>query len=250
MSVLAIIPARMGSTRFPGKVMADLLGAPMILHVVEAVKKAELVDKVMVATDDPIIHNTVLDNGGTSVMTRPEHETGTDRIAEAAAAQEGFDLVLNVQGDEPMISAGALDDLIRGFGTGEGFQMGTLARKIKDPEEIRNPNSVKVVFNRYGSALYFSRSPIPYRVDRLGPSYYKHVGVYLYRRDFLLKFPDLGTSALETSERLEQLRVLEAGYRIRIVKTNYQSVNVETPEDLARVQELMRMRDAAPGGAR
>lgn len=230
----------MESQRFPGKVLSDLLGAPMILHVYSAVKKATLVDKVIVATDSLQIQSAVQENGGIAVMTRHDHKSGTDRVAEAVSGQADYDLVLNVQADEPMIQPETLDELVRGFGSGEGFQMATLARKIQNIDEVRDPNCAKVVFNKYGAALYFSRSPIPYRVGKVGPSYYKHIGVYLFKRDFLMKYPKLGPSALETSESLEQLRVLEAGYRIRIVKTSYESFGVDTPADLEVVRERMR----------
>ncbi len=238
--VLAVIPARMESQRYPGKVLADLLGAPMILHVLRAVQQSRLVDKVVVATDSVQVQSVVIENGGVAIMTRSDHQSGSDRIAEVAEGQPDFDLIVNVQADEPMISPSVVDELVQGFGTGEGFVMGTLARKISDASQVKDPNSVKVVFDRAGSALYFSRAPIPFRRGKEGPSYYKHVGVYLFRRDFLLKFPTLPPSALEAAEKLEQLRVLEAGYRIRVVKTNYESHNVETAEDLAKVRELMR----------
>lgn len=242
MPVLAIIPARMESTRLPGKMLADILGAPMIVHVMTAVKKAKRIDKVLVATDSVQIQSAVQENGGIAVMTRSDHKTGTDRIAEVAEGQEDFDLILNVQGDEPLISPDCLDELVRGFGDGKGYEMATLVRKVTDPAQVKDPNSVKVVFDRHGTALYFSRSPIPYRMGKDGPSYYKHVGVYLFKRRFLLDYAKLPPSALEAAERLEQLRAVEAGHKIRIVKTNYENFNVENEADLNRVRELMRTR--------
>lgn len=241
MAVLAVIPARMESSRLPGKVMADILGAPMILHVVERVKRARLVDKVVVATDSYQVQSAVSENGGIAIMTRSDHTCGSDRIAEVAESQAEFDVVVNVQGDQPMIHPEAIDALIQGYLSGGGaFPMATLVGKIKDPRQVQDPNTVKVVFDRNGRALYFSRSPIPYRMENRGPSYYKHIGVYLYERDFLLGFRDLPPSALEASERLEQLRVLESGFPIRVIKTTHECPSVETAGDLERLRLLMR----------
>lgn len=243
MSVLAVIPARMESTRLPGKVMADILGAPMILHVLEQVKRAKRVDKVVVATDSYQIQSVVSENGGTAVITRPDHSCGTDRIAEVAESQSEYELVVNVQADQPMVHPQAIDALIEGYLPAmREAPMATLVQKVQDPAQITDPNVVKVVFDRHGNALYFSRAPIPYRIENRGPSYYKHVGVYLYRRDFLLQFRDLPASALEAAERLEQLRALECGHKIRVVKTHHDCPSVENQADLERVRVLMRSR--------
>lgn len=242
MSVLAVIPARMDSTRLAGKVLMDILGAPMILHVLDRVRKAKLVDKVIVATDSYQIQSTVTENGGTAVLTRPDHPCGTDRIAEVADGQPEFDIVVNVQADQPMIHPEAIDGLIQGHrDSGADTPMATLVTKIHQAGHLNDPNVVKVVFNRHGHAIYFSRSPIPYRVGPQGPSYYKHVGVYLFQRDFLLGFRDLPASALENSERLEQLRVIECGEKIRVIKTPHECPSVENQADLDYVRERMRI---------
>ena len=242
MSVLAVIPARMESTRLPGKVLMDILGAPMILHVLDRVNKAKLVDKVIVATDSYQVQSIVTENGGTAVLTRPDHTCGTDRIAEVAEGQPEFDVIINVQADQPMIHPEAIDGLIQGFqDSGSDTPMATLVTKIHQAQQLNDPNTVKVVFNRFGHAIYFSRSPIPYRVGASGPSYYKHVGVYLFQRDFLLGFRDLPPSALENSEKLEQLRVIESGQNIRVIKTPHECPSVENEADLNYVRERMRV---------
>ncbi len=247
MSVLAVIPARMESARLPGKVLVDILGAPMILHVLERVKRAKKIDKIIVATDSYQVQSTVTDNGGVAVMTRSDHTCGSDRIAEVAEGQPEFDTVVNIQADQPMIHPQAIDDLIEGFQkyASPNTPMATLVKKITKQEQVTDPNTVKVIFDRKGHAIYFSRAAIPYRMDGRGPSFYKHVGVYLYRRDFLLGFRDLPPSALEASERLEQLRVLESGYKIRVIKTQHECPSVENEADLNRVRERMRL--AGPG---
>lgn len=243
-SVLAVIPARMESTRFPGKPLAELGGVPMVVCVLRAVERARTVQDVVVATDSEQIHAAVLAHGGACLMTRAEHPTGTDRVAEVAA-QSAHDLVLNVQGDEPLISPEAIDQLVMGFGSGGGFVMGTLVRPLRDPALIADPNHVKVTVQADGSATAFSRHPIPAGPEPDG-SYLKHIGVYLFRRSFLLGYPNLPESAWERRERLEQLRVLDAGHRIKAVRTTYVSHNVETLADLRRVDELRR-RELAGG---
>lgn len=247
MPVLAVIPARMESSRLPGKVLLDLLGAPMILHVLERVKKARRVDQVIVATDSYQVQSVIAENGGTAVMTRPDHTCGSDRIAEVADGQPEYDVIINVQADQPLIHPEALDALVDAHREHlDPAPMATLVTKIQDPAKIRDPNTVKVVFNRNGHAVYFSRSPIPYRMGNQGPSYYKHVGVYLFRRDFLLGYRDLPPSALEVSERLEQLRAIEAGYPIQVVKTPHDCPSVETQADLDAAREIMRIKGHRP----
>jgi len=242
-SVLAVIPARMESTRFPGKPLAELGGVPMVVCVLRAVLQASTVKDVVVATDSEQIRAAVLIHGGDCVMTRREHVTGTDRVAEVAA-RSAHDLVLNVQGDEPLISPVAIDQLVNGFGSGCGFSMATLVRPLTDPAQVADPNHVKVTVQPDGRATAFSRRPIPAGPESDG-TYLKHVGVYLFRRDFLLRYPNLPRSEWERKERLEQLRVLDAGHRIKAVPTTYVSHNVETPEDLLRVEGLRRGRLAS-----
>jgi len=244
--VTAIIPARFASTRFPGKPLADLRGKPMIQHVYERTRMATLVDRVIVATDDQRIHAAVTAFGGEVVMTRTDHPTGTDRLAEVAE-QLSSALIVNVQGDEPLIDPRMIDQAVGPLLEDVSIPMGTLMSPITSLAEFQNPNVVKVVTDRNGFALYFSRAPIPYPRDfaadlaehlqRLKPR--KHVGLYVYRRDFLLAYPTLPVTPLETLECLEQLRALENGYSIRVVETTLGSHGVDTPEDLEAVSALL-----------
>ncbi|MBI4379500.1 MAG: 3-deoxy-manno-octulosonate cytidylyltransferase [Nitrospinae bacterium] len=260
MKVIAIIPARYASIRFPGKPLAEIHGKPLIQHVWERVSKASLVSRVIVATDDERIFEKVRRFGGEVWMTSRHHRTGTDRISEVAKKIEG-DIIVNVQGDEPLIRPKVIDTAVEPFfesplppfakgGEGGFFQMGTICTEIKDEDEFKNPNIVKVVFDRNEYALYFSRSPVPYNRDTQGnppsPPFnkggwggFKHIGLYVYRRDFLLRFSELPPTPLEEIERLEQLRVLENGYKIKIIKTDYDSIGVDTPEDLEKVKQAM-----------
>ena len=237
MPVLAVIPARMGSTRLPGKPLADLAGVPMVVRVLAQVRRARRVDEVVVATDSQTIVDAVTAHGGTAVLTSASHVTGTDRIAEVAAARPEFDLVLNVQGDEPLVDPAALDALVAALD--DGFAMGTLVRPLDDAAALEDPHTVKVLVDPCGAALTFTRAPI---VGSDGGLPLVHVGVYLFRRDLLLRYSSLPPSAREHAERLEQLRALDAGVRIRAVKTEYASVGVDTPEDLARVRRLLEAR--------
>lgn len=253
MRVTAIIPARFGSTRFPGKPLADILGKPMIQWVVERTARAKSVGRTLVATDDERIAAAVRAFGGEAVMTRADHATGTDRLAEVAAGLE-TDLVVNVQGDEPLIDPRMIDQAVSPLQKNRGIAMGTLKCPLASAEEFRNPNVVKVVTDRQGFALYFSRAPIPFPRDfadtfdehlkQLGA--YKHVGLYVYRRDFLLTYPKLSPTPLEQLEKLEQLRALEHGFRIRVVETSLTSQGIDTPEDLEQLLGVLRR---APRGS-
>ena len=247
MRVTAVIPARYASTRFPGKPLADLGGKPMIQWVCEGAARCSLIDQVIVATDDTRIAAAVTAFGGTAVMTRPDHPTGTDRLAEVAAGLDS-DLIVNVQGDEPLIDPLMIEAAVKPLLADPAIPMGTLKTPLISLEEFRNPNVVKVVTDRQGFALYFSRAPIPHPrdfADQLEKRWRelataKHVGLYVYRRDFLLAFPKLQPTPLEEQENLEQLRALEHGYRIFVAETAMGVQGVDTPEDLERVKKCFQ----------
>ena len=239
MKVLCIIPARYASTRLPGKPLRDIAGKPMIVRVYERALQARLVQDVVVATDDERIRAAVEAHGGRAVMTRADHATGTDRLAEVAARMTDYDLIINVQGDEPLIEPSVIDALVEPFLADETLTMATAKTEIMDGAEQENPNNVKVITDKSGNALYFSRARIPYaRVP--GAKVYKHIGIYAYRRDFLLAYARMAQTPLELSESLEQLRALENGYRIRVVETDAVFIGVDTEEDLAAVNEAYR----------
>lgn len=244
--VVAVIPARYGSSRFPGKPLALIAGKMMIQRVVERAQSAASVDEVLVATDDPRIAKAVESFGGRAVMTSPDHPSGTDRIAEAVRGI-GADLVLNVQGDEPLLPGRVMDELVAAMRSSHA-EMGTVAVPL-DPRsaEFANPNIVKVVLNEAGEALYFSRATIPFqRADGAVAGGLWHWGIYAYRRDFLERFVTWPPSRLEQCEKLEQLRALEHGARIRVlVETKARSTGVDTPEDVVRVEALLRERGEA-----
>jgi len=208
----------------------------MLQHVYERASQARYLTKVVIATDDSRIYDAAREFGATVKMTRSDHVSGTDRAAEVASA-ETAELVVNIQGDEPLIDPAAIDAAIIAMIDDSEMPMGTLKKHIENPEEVTNPNVVKVVTNRLGNAIYFSRCPIPYVRDG-STVHYKHIGLYIYRKDFLLKYSDLPLGPLEQAERLEQLRALENGYPIRVVETDYDSLGVDTPEDLERVSAL------------
>ena len=237
--VVAIIPARYGSTRFPGKPLADLAGKPVIQHVYERVSVAERVDEVLVATDDQRIQSAVDAFGGTAVMTS-DHPSGTDRVAEVAAELQA-DIVVNVQGDEPLIDPAMIDQVIGPLLADPSLPMATLAARLTDEDELRNPDVVKVVTDRLGRALYFSRSLIPYPCDPevAADLYGKHIGLYAYRQEFLLEFASRDPSPLERAEGLEQLRALEYGARIQVVMTEYDTIGIDTPEDLDMARRML-----------
>ena len=240
--ILGVIPARFASSRFPGKALASIAGKPMLQHVWERAKMAQYLYDVLVATDDRRIADVVRSFGGRVRMTSSQHPTGTDRLAEVASA-EPAELYVNIQGDEPLIDPGAIDAAVLSVREDDDVAMGTLKKQITDPSDVNNPNVVKVVTNLAGDAIYFSRCPIPYKRDNpIGSHvYYKHIGLYVYRRDFLLSYPDLKMGPLEEGERLEQLRALENGFRIRVVSTDYESLGVDTPADLDRVNQLFTL---------
>jgi 3-deoxy-manno-octulosonate cytidylyltransferase (CMP-KDO synthetase) len=240
LNVVALIPARFASTRFPGKPLADIDGHPMIEHVYRRAAAASAVSRVIVATDDVRIAQAVRRFDGEVRMTRVDHFSATDRLAEVAATLD-CDIIVNVQGDEPLIDPGSITEAIAPFAEDQSLQVTTLYRRISQPAELTNPNIVKVVVDRGGFALYFSRAPIPYQRDPRGgwPPLYRHIGLYAYRRHALLVLATLEPTPLERAESLEQLRALEHGIRIKAVETNYDSFGVDTPEDLDRVRRLM-----------
>jgi 3-deoxy-manno-octulosonate cytidylyltransferase (CMP-KDO synthetase) len=240
LSIVAVIPARYASTRLPGKPLADLDGRPMIEHVYRRVAASKLLSQVIVATDDLRIATRVHDFGGKVRLTKATHETGTDRLAEVAASLD-CDVVVNVQGDEPLIDPHAIEELVAPFANEPAVQMTTLFRRINDAAELANPNIAKVVVDRGGYALYFSRAPIPYVRDPRGgwPPMYRHIGLYGYRRKTLLVLASLEPTPLERAEALEQLRALEHGIRIKAVETRHESFEVNTPEDLEQVRRLL-----------
>lgn len=242
-SVIAVIPARYGSSRLPGKALADIAGVPMVVRVRRETAKAASLARVIVATDDDRIAQAVLDDGGDIEMTSSSHQSGTDRIAEVAGRVRA-DIYLNVQGDLPFIAPRDLDALCAPMCADSGIAMATLATPITDEQEWRNPSVVKVVADDRGDALYFSRSPIPYWRDGDGvpKCARRHIGVYGYRRDFLLRFASLEPGILEGIEKLEQLRAMEHGYRIRVVESLAPSLEVDTPQDLARANEVAAKR--------
>jgi 3-deoxy-manno-octulosonate cytidylyltransferase (CMP-KDO synthetase) len=234
-TVIAVIPARFGSSRLPGKALADIAGVPMIVRVWRQTRKARLVHRVLIATDDERIARTVRDAGGEAEMTASSHPSGTDRIAEVARRVHA-DVYLNVQGDQPFIAPEDIDAVVKIMTDEPVLSMATLGAPIVDFDEWRNPNKVKIVCDNRGYALYFSRSPIPFFRDGAGVprGALRHVAVYGYRRDFLLDFTALAPGHLEQTEKLEQLRAMEHGYRIRVVGSVAPSLEVDTPEDLAR----------------
>ena len=242
MKIIAFIPSRYDSKRFPGKPLALIQGKPMIQHVHQCASDCQEVTDVYVATDDEKIFNCVRDFGGNAIMTQKRHPSGTDRIAEAAKklSLKEDDLVVNIQGDQPVFKPSVISTLITPLVEDRRIPMGTLKFKINDKREITNANNVKVVTDANGFALFFSRSPIPYYRDRAsGPIYFKHLGFYVYRMDFLMSFAALPVGRLESAEKLEQLRALENGYRIKVVETLYDSVEVDTPEDIQKVEHIL-----------
>jgi len=220
----------------------------MLQHVYERAQRSRYLHDLLVATDDERIAAAVRRFGGRVCMTRNDHPSGTDRLAEVASSEKAA-VYVNIQGDEPLIDPDAIDAAILSIQGDESVSMGTLMKKIVDPTDIMNTNVVKVVTNLLSDAIYFSRCPIPYERDgRSGrPLFFKHIGLYVYRRDFLLQYPDLTVGPLEQAERLEQLRALENGFRIRVVEAEYESLGVDTPEDLERVNQLFSAVAGLPG---
>jgi 3-deoxy-D-manno-octulosonate cytidylyltransferase len=246
-NVLAIIPARFGSTRLPGKPLASIAGKPMIQHVVERVRQTQSVKSILVATDDERIKQAVESFGGQAILTRPDHRTGTDRVAEVATHVDA-ELYVNIQGDEPLIDPGTIDAVIGAMLEDDSVQIATPCTAITQPNEIMDPNIVKVVLDFDSNGLYFSRAPIPWVRDTkttVAAQHWKHIGLYGFRRDALLEFPTLPPGELEHIEQLEQLRWLENGFHIRVVETDYDAVSVDVPADIERVEKLLRARGGA-----
>jgi 3-deoxy-manno-octulosonate cytidylyltransferase (CMP-KDO synthetase) len=237
LEILGVIPARYASSRFPGKALALIGGKTMLQHVWERAGRAHCLDRLVVATDDERILREARRFGATASMTRDDHLSGTDRVAEVAAA-DSAGVIVNIQGDEPLIDPEAIDRAVNGLLESAEIPMGTLKKRIEDPSELSNPNVVKVVTDLAGNALYFSRSMIPFPRGE-GAANFKHIGLYVYRRGFLLGYSGLPMGPLEKVEKLEQLRALENGYRIRVVETGYESMGVDTPEDLKRVSSAV-----------
>ena len=241
MKTIGVIPARWASTRLPGKILVDLNGKPMIQHVWEKAKKAAALDDVLIACDDERVQEACAAFGATAVMTSLDHASGTDRIVEAVKDLDA-DIVVNVQGDEPLISPDVINALADVLQSDAQCPMATVIKKLENEEDFLNPSVVKVVTDRNGIALYFSRHAIPFNreeKDFSGMVVYKHLGIYAYRKDFLIKFNELPFSSLEQTEKLEQLRVLEGGYKIKTVETDFETIGVDTPEDLQRVVQLL-----------
>ena len=241
MKVVAFIPARYQSKRFQGKPLALIKGKPMIQHVFQRAKECPELDEIYVATDDLRIYECVHAFGGAAIMTHENHQSGTDRIAEAAETINlaNQDIVVNIQGDQPVFQPSMLSDLIQPLIQNPAIPMSTLMNKINNDRDLHDTNKVKVVVDNNGYALYFSRLPIPlYRDEKSKKTlHYKHLGLYAYRKKFLLIFTNLSSTALEHAEKLEQLRILEHGFKIKVVETIFDSIDVDTPEDIKRVEE-------------
>lgn len=246
MTSVGVIPARYGSSRFPGKALALLAGKPMIQWVYEQSLRSSRLTDIIVATDDERIRRTVLGFGGNVRMTSPHHRSGTDRVAEVARSIP-CDIVVNIQGDQPFIAPEMVDEVVEALQTDSALPMATLMHPIRNPEDFDSPGVVKVVTDLRGDALYFSRSRIPASEVGASVPLFEHIGLYAYRREFLLKLAMLEPTPLESCESLEQLRVLEHGFRLRVVKTRCQDTelagfSVDTPEDLARAQRMLAAR--------
>ena len=245
MKFICIIPSRFASTRLPGKPLADIAGKPMIQRVYEQAKKATKLENVVVAVDNPKVYDTVVTFGGHAVMTREDHANGTDRLAEAVEHFPDADVIVNVQGDEPLISPDVIDALCQVFEDEPDLQMATVAAPLQE-DEYDDPAAVKVVMNKNDEAMYFSRSLIPYPRhpfhDGIRP--YKPIGIYAYNRAFLLEYAKMAQTPAEEVESLEQLRVLENGYKIKVVKTDHHFIGVDTPEDLEHIRAYFENKGA------
>lgn len=253
--IIAVIPARYASTRLEGKLLLHLDGKPLILHTLEQAKKARQIDEVIVATDDERILQTVIESGNKAILTSPEHQSGSDRIAEIAKTLPENSIIVNVQGDEPLIPPSTIEKAIEAVVADENVVMSTTCERIEEVKDVISSDVVKVVMDEDGFALYFSRSPIPFPRDEVkkygnlenalsaNPSlienFNKHTGLYVYRREFLLKITSLPQSNLEKLEMLEQLRALENGYKIKVVRVEQSSIGVDTAEDFERVKNIL-----------
>lgn len=239
--VIGVIPARYGSSRFPGKVLAEIAGKPMIQWVYEQANKSQLLDELFVAVDDERVLKCVEKFGGKAVMTKIEHQSGTDRLAEALEKIDA-DIIVNIQGDQPLFDSKTIDEAVKPMLDDTTIQMSTLKTKIGE-EDYSDPAVVKVVVDENDFALYFSRSLIPFSRDKVEVEIFEHVGLYVYRKEFLLTISKLPQSYLEKIEMLEQLRVLEKGYKIKVIETKCDSItgiSVDTPEDLAKVEKIIK----------
>lgn|SRR5690606_4144504 len=242
MKIISMIPARYSASRFPGKLMQDLGGKTVIRRTYEATVATNLFDDVIVVTDSPIIYNEIVDHGGKAMMSRKEHECGSDRIAEAVEDLD-IDIVINVQGDEPFTEEASLRKLIEAFknDVNNEIDLASLMVHITDEEEINSPNTVKVIVNQDNFALYFSRSPIPYHRDKNVPiKYFKHKGVYAFRKQAILDFYRLPMLPLEASEKIECIRYLEYGKKIKMIETTVEGIEIDTPEDLERAKRIWK----------
>lgn len=241
MKKLGIIPARYESTRLPGKMLVDIGGKSLIRRVYEQALKSNLLSEVLVATDDKRIFDAVIGFGGEAIMTSRKHKTGTDRLMEVVKEHK-CDIAVNIQGDEPFLDAKDIDAAIKPLINDRSLNVSTLAVRVKDVKELKDPHSVKVIFDKDSNAIYFSRGVIPYSIkpDTKKDKYYKHIGLYVYRKDFLLKFGKTKQSELEKIEKLEQLRILEMGEKIRVVITKNDSIGVDTKADLLKARKLVK----------
>ncbi|WP_311330814.1 3-deoxy-manno-octulosonate cytidylyltransferase [Capnocytophaga sputigena] len=241
MKIIAMIPARYGATRFPAKLMQDLCGKPVIVHTYQRVADTNLFDQVYVVTDDDRIENAIREVGGKVIRSQKEHNSGSDRLAEASKDLE-VDIIVNVQGDEPFTDKENLQKVIDIFANDpqKNIAVASLMERITHPDDIANPNNVKVVVNKFNEALYFSRSVIPFPRDtNTKVPYYKHIGIYAYRKDALQQFTQLPPSLLEETEKLEQLRYLENGFKIRLAVTDIPTIGIDTPEDLEKARQRL-----------
>jgi len=242
MNILAFIPSRYGSSRFPGKPLAMIAGKPMIQHVCSCASNCQDVSDVYVATDDERIYKCVEDFGGKAVMTKDKHPSGTDRIAEAVEklGLSDEDIIVNIQGDQPVFEPSVISEMVKPLIDDETIPMSTLKYRINNPAEIDNSNIVKVVTDINDYAIYFSRSTIPfYREDSSDGQYYKHLGFYAYRKEFILEFSRLPGGKLESAEKLEQLRAIENGFKIKVIEAGSDSIEVDAPEDVIKVENLI-----------
>ncbi|MDX1828297.1 MAG: 3-deoxy-manno-octulosonate cytidylyltransferase [Lutibacter sp.] len=241
MKVIAMIPARYEASRFPGKLMKDLAGKSVILRTYQAVKNSKLFEDVYVITDSDIIFNEITNNNGKAIKSKKEHESGSDRIAEAIENLE-VDIVINVQGDEPFTQTEPLSKLIEVFKNDKNreIDIASLMINITNEEEINNPNNVKVVTDEQNFAMYFSRSPIPFPREKSKATYYKHIGIYAFRKEALLKFTQLPINNLEAAEKLENLRFLANGLKVKMVETNHIAIGIDTPEDLEKANTIFK----------
>ena len=238
MKSLGIIPARYGSTRLEGKPLINIMGHTLIEWTYKRTKLSNL-DHVIVATDDERIANNVREFGGDVFVTSKEHNTGTDRIAEVSKLYPEYDIIINVQGDEPLIEADMINSLLEVFVSSEKVNMGTLKHTIKNEEDFTNPNVVKVICDKNNDAIYFSRSPLPFVRNNINLTHFRHVGIYAYKREFLLDYVKMEQTPLELSESLEQLRAIENGYKIKVLETPYSVIGVDVADDVEKVKKII-----------